>query len=63
MTRTVPSNTEREFDAFISGKVVLRDNSEVPGVLGDPALCDGQKEITVFGGWRAYLKKQSLSVP
>jgi gamma-glutamylcyclotransferase (GGCT)/AIG2-like uncharacterized protein YtfP len=36
------------------GKVKLADGSEVLGVLGEPVLCDGQKEITSFGGWRAY---------
>ena len=37
------------------GKVVLRDGSVVPGVLGEPFLCRGQLEITEFGGWRAYM--------
>ena len=36
------------------GKVKLADGSEVLGVLGEPVLCEGQKEITSFGGWRAY---------
>jgi hypothetical protein len=36
------------------GKVKLADGSEVLGVLAEPALCEGQKEITSFGGWRAY---------
>ena len=36
------------------GKVKLADGSQVLGVLGEPALCEGQKEITSFGGWRAY---------
>lgn len=36
------------------GKVTLRDGSEVLGVLGEPALCEGQREITQFGGWRRY---------
>jgi Allophanate hydrolase C-terminal domain len=36
------------------GKVVLRDGSVVLGVLGEPFLCEGQREITHFGGWRAY---------
>ncbi len=36
------------------GKVKLTDGSEVLGVLGEPILCEGQKEITQFGGWRAY---------
>jgi hypothetical protein len=37
------------------GKVMLADGSEVLGVLGEPILCEGQKEITAEGGWRAYL--------
>lgn len=37
------------------GKVGLADGSEVLGVLGEPALCEGQTEITASGGWRAYL--------
>jgi gamma-glutamylcyclotransferase (GGCT)/AIG2-like uncharacterized protein YtfP len=40
------------------GKVKLADGSEVLGVLGEPVLCDGQKEITSFGGWRAYTASQ-----
>ncbi len=36
------------------GKVKLADGTEVLGVLGEPILCEGQKEITSFGGWRAY---------
>ncbi len=36
------------------GKVKLSDASEVLGVLGEPTLCEGQKEITSFGGWRNY---------
>jgi hypothetical protein len=36
------------------GKVVLTDGSIVLGVLGEPFLCEGQREITEFGGWRAY---------
>ena len=37
------------------GKVVLRDGSIVLGVLGEPFLCEGQREITSYGGWRAYV--------
>jgi gamma-glutamylcyclotransferase (GGCT)/AIG2-like uncharacterized protein YtfP len=36
------------------GKVRLEDGREVLGVLGEPALCAGQREITTSGGWRAY---------
>ena len=41
------------------GKVRLADRSEVLGVLGEPALCEGQTEITAFGGWRAYLAREA----
>jgi hypothetical protein len=37
------------------GKVLLRDGSAVLGVLGEPFMCEGQREITAFGGWRAYV--------
>jgi hypothetical protein len=37
------------------GKVALDDGSETLGVLGELALCEGQREITVYGGWRAYV--------
>jgi hypothetical protein len=38
------------------GKIKLANNSDVLGVLGEPCLCDGQREITEFGGWRNYIK-------
>ena len=47
------------------GIVFIEDGSEVPGVLGESYLCEGQKDITSFGGWRAYsawLKAASSSV-
>lgn len=37
------------------GKVVLKDGSIVLGVLGEPFLCRGRREITAHGGWRAYV--------
>jgi allophanate hydrolase-like protein len=37
------------------GKLELADGEEVLGVLGEPVLCGGQREITAYGGWRAYL--------
>jgi hypothetical protein len=36
------------------GKVQLADGEVVLGVLGEAILCDGQREITQWGGWRAY---------
>jgi hypothetical protein len=44
------------------GKVRLADGTEVLGVLGEPFLCEGQREITAFGGWRAYIAHPN-SVP
>lgn len=37
------------------GKVRLVDGEEVLGVLGEAFLCEGQKEITRWQGWRAYI--------
>ena len=36
------------------GKVLLSDGREVLGVLGEPWLCINRREISRFGGWRAY---------
>jgi gamma-glutamylcyclotransferase (GGCT)/AIG2-like uncharacterized protein YtfP len=44
------------------GKVRLADGEEVLGVLGEPFLCEGQLEITQYGGWRAYLAKEIPSI-
>jgi gamma-glutamylcyclotransferase (GGCT)/AIG2-like uncharacterized protein YtfP len=37
------------------GKVRLSDGQEVLGVLGEAALCESGREITRYGGWRAYI--------
>ena len=42
------------------GKVRLSDGEEVLGVLGEAILCEGQLEITQFGGWRPYIMSQSI---
>ena len=36
------------------GKVTLATGETVLGVLGEPFLCEGQPEISAYGGWRAY---------
>ena len=36
------------------GKVQLANGDEVLGVLAEPILCVGQREISEYGGWRAY---------
>jgi gamma-glutamylcyclotransferase (GGCT)/AIG2-like uncharacterized protein YtfP len=45
----------REPPGLTIGKVRLTDGVEVLGVLGEPVLCEGQREITEFRGWRAYI--------
>jgi len=46
---------EREPPGLCIGKIQLADGRDVLGVVGEPLLCEGQREITAFGGWRAYL--------
>lgn len=41
------------------GKVKLADSTAVLGVLGEPFLCEGQREITAWGGWRAYCDRDT----
>jgi len=45
----------REPGGLSIGKVRLDTGEEVLGVLAEPALVEGQREITTYGGWRAYL--------
>lgn len=37
------------------GKVPLEDGTTVLGVIGEPELVKGMKEISRFGGWRQYI--------
>ena len=36
--------------------MTLEDGETVLGVVGEPALVRGMREITSYGGWRNYLK-------
>ena len=40
------------------GKVRLLGGETVLGVIAEPELVKGQKEISSFGGWRNYLKNK-----
>jgi len=40
------------------GKVILADGRTVLGVLGEAVLCEGSREITSYGGWRAYISRK-----
>lgn len=41
------------------GKVNLVSGEETLGVLAEPILCAGQREITEYGGWREYCAGKS----
>jgi len=43
------------------GKVRLDDGTIVLGVLGEPALVEGHREITALGGWRAYIAAERIA--
>ena len=49
----------REPPGLCIGKVTLADGEEVLGVLGEPILVEGQREISSFGGWRAYARTRT----
>jgi len=37
------------------GKIPLSDGEVVLGVIGEPELVRGRKEISSYGGWRKYI--------
>ena len=45
---------QQEPPGLCIGKIELSDSSQVLGVLGEHLCCQRGKEITQFGGWRAY---------
>lgn len=49
----------REPPGLSIGKVKLADGQEVLGVIAEPVLCEGQTEITHFGGWHRYIASQA----
>ncbi len=41
------------------GRILLAEGEEVLGILAEPYLCEGQLEITAWGGWRAYMASRN----
>ena len=41
------------------GKVSLLSGAETLGVVAEPILCEGQRDISEYGGWRAYCAARS----
>ena len=56
-----PSNIgeilSREPAGLSVGKILLADNREILGILGESYLCEEKQEITHFGGWRNYINQ------
>ena len=52
---------EEEPPGLAIGKIRLDDGRVVLGVLGESALVQGQREITGYGGWRAYVEAEGIS--
>lgn len=48
-----------EPDGLCVGRVTLDDGGAVLGVLAEPVLVEGRREITEHGGWRAYRGSRS----
>jgi hypothetical protein len=42
------------------GRYPLDDGTVVLGVLGEPAYVEGQRDITDYGGWRAYVEAEGV---
>ena len=36
------------------GRILLEDETELLGILAEPYLTQDQRDITMYGGWRAY---------
>ncbi|MGF1514398.1 MAG: glutamyl-tRNA amidotransferase [Elainellaceae cyanobacterium] len=49
---------QQEPPGLCVGKVRLEGGEEVLGVLGEAIACEGQREITLWGGWRAYREQR-----
>ena len=48
---------EAEPSGLSIGRVFIDDGTDVLGVLAEPILAEGQREITEHGGWRAYIDR------
>ncbi len=49
---------QKEPPGLCIGKVQLANGEEVLGVVAEAIACEGQTEITQWGGWRAYTAAQ-----
>jgi hypothetical protein len=45
----------QESPGLCLGKILLADQAIILGVLGEAYMCEGKRDITSWGGWRAYM--------
>ena len=50
---------QKEPAGLCIGKIELKDKTYVLGVLAEPWVVDGMKDITSYGGWRNYIKSKA----
>lgn len=50
----LPQLLSQEPPGLCLGQVELADGGTVWGILGEPYICENQREITQWGGWRSY---------
>lgn len=51
---------EGEADGLSVGRLLLDDGTGPLGVVGEPRLVEGMREITEYGGWRAYVEAEGI---
>ncbi|NCJ08730.1 glutamyl-tRNA amidotransferase [Synechococcales cyanobacterium C] len=54
---------EQEPPGLCVGKVHLANGEAVLGIVAEAITCEGQLDITPWGGWRAYIDAPALSPP
>ena len=59
--RSVAGLLQSEPPGLAIGKIRLDDGSTVLGVLGESAFVEGEREITDYGGWRAYAQAAGIA--
>lgn len=55
----LPALLEKEPAGLCLGKLLLQDGMQVFGILGEPYLVSGQKEITTYRSWRVYMPPEA----
>lgn len=46
---------QNEPDGLSIGKVILENGEKTLGIIAEPVLVQGMRDISHYGGWRAYI--------